>query len=38
MISITHLAALTEYAARNGCKLSWPETRNSSPRSKAAAP
>ena len=36
MISITHLAALVDYAARNGCKLVLAGIRNSSPRSKAA--
>jgi len=38
MISITHLAALTEYAAATAASWSSPEIRNSSPRSKAAAP
>ena len=38
MISMTHLAALADYAARNGCKLVLAGTRNSSPPSRAAAP
>jgi hypothetical protein len=35
---LSDLAAITEYAARNRCKLIWPAIRNSSPRLKAAAP
>jgi conjugative relaxase-like TrwC/TraI family protein len=38
MISLTHLAAIAEYAARNRCKLILAGTRSSSPRSRAAAP
>ena len=38
MISITHLAAITEYAARHGCKLVLAGDQERSPPSKAAAP